>query len=180
MTAPKTRGARKRRPDCKMFQLSAARRRVLFAMSETMSIDELTHVIRVKDGLKISATSVGNWLAAERVINRAQRAADVARQVAAAIKDTDAFGDVDSAIESLAKERAFDALTEGGDASETAALVRLVNEHRKLRIDEQRLKLLEKKAKIADELEAKANSKVALTPEEALRLLREKFGWRQT
>lgn len=178
MTTRKKMSARKPRPDCKLNALSAARRNAIFEQSKTTSIEELTLRIRAKDGISISATAVGNWLKTERIVRRASSAASVARQVVAALKEAADSGDMDAAIETLAKERAFDALSESGDAAEVAALVRIVNEGRRLKIDEKKLSILERKAKIADEIEQKAKSR-KLSPEEALALIREKFGWRK-
>lgn len=177
MTSRKKMSTRKIRPDCKMNLLSAARRNAIYEQSRTTSIEELTRRIREKDGIQISATSVGNWLKAERIVRRASNAASVARQVVSALKEAVENDDLDTAIETLARERAFDALSESNDAAEVASLVRIVNEGRKLRIDEKKLGILERKAKIADELEQKAKDK-KLTPNAALELLREKFGWK--
>lgn len=160
MTARKGIGARKLRSDCKMNRLSPARRDAIFALSETTSAEALARMILKKDGLKISATAVGNWIRAETIVRRAQNNLDVARLVIEAYKAGGESGTVDEAIENLAKERALDVLAEGADPEAVAALVRLVNEGRKIKLSERRVAVIEKRAGMGDEPKEKRSPEV--------------------
>lgn len=174
MTARKTASTRKIRSDCKMNLLSPARRNAIFKASETTSVEELAAQIAKKDGVKISATSVGNWLRAERIVRKASDTAAVARHIIETLRAADEKGNIDAAIEALAKERAFDALTQDADVGEVAALVRLVNEGKRLSMTERRLQVYERRNAAA----SAADKKKKLSAEEALALIREKFGWK--
>lgn len=151
MTARKGIGARKLRSDCKMNLLTPARRDAIFALAETTSTEALARLILKKDGLKISATAVGNWLRAETIVRRAQTNLDVARRVIEAYKAGGDAGTVEEAIENLAKERALDVLAENADHEVVAALVRLVNEGRKIKLSERRVAVIERRAGMGEE-----------------------------
>jgi hypothetical protein len=139
------------RADCKMNQLSPSRRDAIFALAEKTPTEKLAQIIREKDGIKISATAVGNWLRAETIVRRAQNNMDVARRIVEAYKANGEAGTVEEAIESLAKERALDVLAESSDHEEVAALVRLVNELRKTKLSERRVAVIERRAGMGDE-----------------------------
>lgn len=177
MTSRKKTSVRKIRSDCKMNQLTAAQRNAVFKASETRSTEDLAAMIAQKYGVKISATAVGNWLRAERIVRKASDTVAVARHVVETLRECGENGDIDAAIEALAKERAFDALTQDADIAEIAALVRLVNENKRILLSSRRIDVYERRANLGvaeDEKKAKK-----LTPEEALALIREKFGWKK-
>ena len=174
MTARKGVSTRKLRSDCKMNQLSAARRNAIFKASATMSVEELVTQIQKKDGVKISATAVSNWLRAERIVRKASDTAAVARHVVGTLREAGESGNIDAAIEALAKERAFDALTQDSDVGEVAALVRLVNENKRIGISARRLEIYAKRSEVASSGGGKK-----LSSEDALSLIREKFGWKK-
>lgn len=176
MTARTGKTGRKLRCDCKMNQLSPARRAAIFAKSETTSVEELVKVIAAKDGLKISATALGNWLKAERIVRNVNNTADVARQVVSALRAAESGGDIDEAIEALVRERAFDVLASSKDPEEVTMLVKMVNENRKLKLDERKVELMERRTAAEN---PEPGSGKPLTPEEALANLREMFGWRK-
>lgn len=159
MTARKGIGSRKLRSDCKMNLLSPARRDAIFALSETTSTEELAKLIHKKDGVKISATAVGNWLRAETIVRRAQSNLEVARRVVEAYKASGDAGTVEEAIENLAKERALDVLAENSDPEAVAALVRLVNEGRKIKLSERRVAVIERRAGMGEEPKEKRSEK---------------------
>lgn len=150
MTARKGIRARKLRSDCKMNLLTPARRDAIFALSETTSAEELAKIILRKDGVKLSATAVGNWIRSETIVRRAQSNLEVARRVVEAYKASGDAGTVEEAIENLAKERALDVLAENADPEAVATLVRLVNEGRKIKLSERRVAVIEKRSGMGD------------------------------
>lgn len=160
-----------------MNRLTAAQRNAVFKAGETRSTEDLAAMIAAKYGVKMSATAVGNWLRAERIVRKASDTVAVARHIVETLRECGEEGDIDSAIEALAKERAFDALTQDADVAEIAALVRLVNENRRISLSSRRLDVYERRANVGDDGGAKKQKK--LTPEEALNLIREKFGWKK-
>lgn len=173
MTMRRGTSTRKLRSDCKMNQLSSAQRNAIFKSAATMSVEDLAAHIAKKYGLKISATAVSNWLRAERIVRKASDTAAVARHVVETLREAGENGNIDAAIETLAKERAFDALTQDADIGEIAALVRLVNENKRIGISARRLEIYEKRNGGPAEKENKK-----LSAKEALELIREKFGWK--
>lgn len=174
MTMRKGTSTRKVRSDCKMNRLTSAQRNAIWKISVTCSVDDLAAHITKKYGVKISATSVSNWLRAERIVRKAGETAAVARHVVETLREAGENGNVDAAIEALAKERAFDALTQDADIGEIAALVRLVNENKRIGISARRLEIYEKRSNVG----AAAGGGKKLSAEEALALIREKFGWK--
>lgn len=152
----------------KMLTLTPQRRMSVYTASENgKSVRELCEELERKDGLKISQTSLGAWLAQMRAKYRLERTADAVREVIGAAKEMNG-GEIDIALEALVKQKLFDFIAEDKSPESIAELFRCVLASRKQSVDERKVDLLEKKAAALDKIREAATSKDRKTSEERL------------
>lgn len=149
----------------KMMRLPPARRVEIFMKSENGSrISDLVAEIAEKDGLKISADSLGSWLARMRVRWRMERTADVIKDVIECARNMNG-GEIDVVVEAMVRQKLFDMIAEDAAPDAIADLFRCVLSARKQSVEERRVALLEKKAAAFDRAKEAAQN-AALTPEQ--------------
>ena len=105
---------------------------------------------------------------AERIVRKASDTAAVARHVIETLRECGENGDIDAAMEALTKERAFDALTQDADIAEVAALVRLVNENKRISLSSRRLDVYERRSNLGVAEDAKKQKKLLKQQEKIL------------